>query len=321
MIDPLFKQLLIMKRKAMTPAQRRASYKQVLPKWLFPFQYEREYSKQIAQILTPLSDAVNELFPPEVLEGYVKEVRGDSRYDIAHTDGFAADIIVTVKQLRDVVNSLFVENPEPVRAIVSTIGFNVGSFNQSQWSKIVNKLLGINYIKTEAWETETVNMWTDENFNLIKNLADEVIKKISTGISQGVMSGKTAKEMEGEVQKLLKSHIGNYRNPGYRARLIARDQVGKLNGYFTQRRQTDVGIDKYEWSTAGDERVRTSHRAMDNKLCKWADASVMSSDGGETWQSRPLEMQGAIPGSQISCRCSALPWMNDIYGDIDAKID
>lgn len=316
MIDPLFKQLLVMKRKAMTPAQRKASYKQVLPKWLFPFQYEREYSKQIAQILTPFSDDVNDLFTEEVLESYVQEVRGDTRQD-----GFAADIIVTVKQLRDVVQSLFIENPEPVRAIVSTIGFNVGSFNQKQWGKIVNKLLGINYITTEAWETETVNMWTDENFNLIKNLADEVIKKISTGISQGVMSGKTAKEMEAEVQKLLKSHIGKYKDPGYRARLIARDQVGKLNGYFTQRRQTDIGIDKYEWSTSGDERVRESHRAMDNKLCKWADASVMSSDGGKTWQSRPLEMQGAIPGSQIQCRCSSLPWMNDIYGDIDAEID
>lgn len=75
-----------------------------------------------------------------------------------------------------------------------------------------------------------------------------------------------------------------------RAELIARDQTLKLNGAINQARQEGAGIDRYVWSTSGDERVREEHDALD----------------GETfsWDSPP---EPGHPGQDFQCRCVAIP--------------
>ena len=315
MANNLFKQLLKMKRQEMRPARRKASYKQQAPAWIYPFQYEREYSKVIAQMLAPVVEAIRFEFSREKLETWTAEMRADVRQD-----GFADALSLSIDDLFKIVVKLFVTDPEPRRLLVSTLGFDISNFNRGQMGRILDRLVGVKSVTTEDWETDVVKVWGRDNMTLIRGLAEDVIKKINVEISNGTMFGKTAKEMENAVNELLNGQIGNYKNPGYRAKLIARDQVGKINGYMTERRQKDVGISFYEWSTSGDERVRASHKAMDGKLCRWDDSSVMSEDGGKTWISRPADMVGKIPGSDIQCRCSALPWFNDIYGEIDDEI-
>lgn len=75
-----------------------------------------------------------------------------------------------------------------------------------------------------------------------------------------------------------------------RAALIGRDQVGKLNGRISEYEQRQLGIEEYIWVTAGDERVRASHRALNGHKFKWSDP--------------PPE---GNPGYPIQCRCIADP--------------
>ena len=311
----LFTQLLIMKRQEMYPSQRKATYKQKPPRWLYPYQYERAYARLIPETLEPVTELIRFLFNEDNIESWVQEIRGDKRQD-----GFADVLEMSIDDLFQKVTELFTKNSEPQRLLVSTLGFDVGNFNRGQMSKILNRFVGIKSITTEPWEKDIIQLWAKDNMTLIKGLAEDVIKKINIEVSNGVLFGKTAKEMEASVNKLLNGQIGTYKKPGYRAKLIARDQVGKLNGYMTERRQKDVGISMYEWSTAGDERVRATHKKMDNKICRWDDSSVMSRDGGKTWGKRPVSMQGKIPGSDYQCRCSSLPYMNNIYEEIDDKL-
>jgi hypothetical protein len=63
----------------------------------------------------------------------------------------------------------------------------------------------------------------------------------------------------------------------------------------------DAGLGMYIWSTSGDERVRTSHIELDNKLCRWDDASVYSEDGGKIWKPRPEGWAHVHPGEDIQC--------------------
>ena len=56
-----------------------------------------------------------------------------------------------------------------------------------------------------------------------------------------------------------------------RATLIARDQVGKLNGALTRARHEAAGIEKYVWSSSKDERVREAHRELDGRTFSWAE--------------------------------------------------
>jgi len=75
-----------------------------------------------------------------------------------------------------------------------------------------------------------------------------------------------------------------------RARRIARDQVGKYFGALTETRHRSVGANRYEWQTAGDERVRSSHADRDGRVYSYDDPPF---DGN--------------PGEPINCRCTAIP--------------
>jgi SPP1 gp7 family putative phage head morphogenesis protein len=66
--------------------------------------------------------------------------------------------------------------------------------------------------------------------------------------------------------------------------------VAKLNGRITQHRQESLGVERYEWSSSGDERVRKAHRKLDGQVRRWDD---------------PHPTEGH-PGSAIACRCVAI---------------
>jgi SPP1 gp7 family putative phage head morphogenesis protein len=75
-----------------------------------------------------------------------------------------------------------------------------------------------------------------------------------------------------------------------RAKLIARDQTSKINGAFTSVRQQSLGITKFVWQTAQDERVREEHADLDGEEYLWSEP--------------PKE---GMPGEAVNCRCIALP--------------
>ncbi|WP_241971166.1 minor capsid protein [Actinobacillus lignieresii] len=54
-----------------------------------------------------------------------------------------------------------------------------------------------------------------------------------------------------------------------RARLIARDQIGKLNARLTQLRQQQIGVKSYIWRTSLDERVRKWHKSREGERFDW----------------------------------------------------
>ena len=93
-----------------------------------------------------------------------------------------------------------------------------------------------------------------------------------------------------------------------RARLIARDQVSKLNGQITQGRNQALGLDLYVWSDSSDERVRESHDVMDGKVCRWDDPTVYA-DTVEDAQAGRWKSRASIggvdqhPGQDFQCRC------------------
>ena len=74
------------------------------------------------------------------------------------------------------------------------------------------------------------------------------------------------------------------------------------------------GLKLYMWSTCADERVRASHALMEGKLCKWADSTVYSTNGGKTWKPRPAGAVLLHPGEDEGCRCTALSYEKELLG-------
>jgi SPP1 gp7 family putative phage head morphogenesis protein len=86
-----------------------------------------------------------------------------------------------------------------------------------------------------------------------------------------------------------------------RARLIARDQVGKLNAQLAEQRQRALGVSRYEWSSSNDERVRPMHKELDHSIQRWDSPPITNEDGDRNH-----------PGEDYQCRCQALPIVDDV---------
>jgi SPP1 gp7 family putative phage head morphogenesis protein len=88
------------------------------------------------------------------------------------------------------------------------------------------------------------------------------------------------------LAKRLEARLGVSRS---RAKLIARDQVSKINGTLSEERHKAAGSTRYEWSTSSDERVRPEHAALDGQEFAYDDQN-----GGDG---------GLKPGQPVACRC------------------
>jgi len=127
------------------------------------------------------------------------------------------------------------------------------------------------------------------NVDLIKTVPKQHLDKIKDVIEQGIISGSDAHSLKAAIAQV------NGQNTR-RAKLIARDQLQKLNGVLVQARQQSLGINGYIWRTSHDERVRQSHKDHDGKSFQWDS---------------PPRGTGH-PGEDINCRCTAEPDLGQI---------
>lgn len=125
------------------------------------------------------------------------------------------------------------------------------------------------------------------NVDLIKSIPSQYFEEIEAAVTKTFRDGLMWQDAVAEIQR-----IGDVTET--RAKVIARDQMGKLNSSFNEVRQTGLGIQEYEWRGVGDQRERDSHKAMEGKRCRWDKPPIV--DG-----------EAVHPGQAILCRCSAVP--------------
>lgn len=161
-----------------------------------------------------------------------------------------------------------------------------------EWKNAIKRTLGIDiredYYLGDFFETQIQN-WINENIDLIVTIPQDTLGKMRDIVYEDYLNGRTTKDM---VKDLRSQYNINLRH----ARLIARDQTAKLNGQITRFQQEDAGIEYYEWSTSGDERVRESHKKLDGKIFRWSDEPPETDNG-----------RHCFPGTDYQCRCVALP--------------
>jgi SPP1 gp7 family putative phage head morphogenesis protein len=125
------------------------------------------------------------------------------------------------------------------------------------------------------------------NVALIESIPAEYLARVRGAVTHAFSRGLRHDALAEEIQR-----IGEVTKR--RAKLIARDQLGRMNSAFNRVRQQDVGIREYDWSTSHDKRVRASHAALDGSRQKWASPPLI--------EGRPLH-----PGDDYLCRCAAIP--------------
>ena len=133
-----------------------------------------------------------------------------------------------------------------------------------------------------------VDHFISENVSLISTIPADMLSHVDRIVQRGITSGTPVDQLRGEI-------ADRFGISARHARVIARDQVGKLYGQVNRVRQRALGIDSFEWETANDERVREEHQLLNGKVFRW-DAP-------------PAE---GIPGEPIQCRCTAQPQLDKL---------
>lgn len=195
---------------------------------------------------------------------------------------------------------------ERVRRIVGKEALQVNAHNRAQLARQleidpsqvdVRRRTTVARIRGDAEELtaggalrQTIQQFTAENVALIKTLPAQALAEVQQSVLQGMAKGLRHEEIASQIAE-------RFVVARSRAALIARDQVNKFNGNLNRVRQQNLGVEKFIWHTAGDERVRDRHADFNLKVYTWAEGTGEGDDPAV----------GAFPGQAIQCRCFAEP--------------
>lgn len=156
------------------------------------------------------------------------------------------------------------------------------------WQRSLKRTLGVDMgaIIRQEDLAGVLEIAAARNTGLITSLADDTIKRIEQTVLRNASTGGSVKSLREQLQ----NDLGVMDS---RAKLIARDQVSKMNADLNRQRHLQAGITEYEWQTSQDERVRPRHAELNGKTYKYSEPS-----GAE---------EGLPPGQPILCRCVAIP--------------
>ena len=170
-------------------------------------------------------------------------------------------------------------------ALAQTIVSKQGELSDGQLSAMIQQRTGIDFsgLMSDSVLKEAIDEAVAANVALINSIPQQYFDRIEQAVMASMQAGTLNDDLADELKK-IKGMTDN------RAKLIARDQLGKINSRLSQVRQQSLGITHYYWSTSHDERVRDRHRRWDGDLIAWDSPTI---DGH--------------PGQAINCRCTAIP--------------
>jgi len=308
-----FKTLLSLYRRAMSPAQRKRTQKIKPRAMVYPIGIERAYASDITNKNKALVRKSWELLIPFL-----------TRWSPVKSDSADTELDSIMKQLDDFIDvnygSTFIvaDLGQLVRGFAEKILGKNTNFFESQIAIVAGTPITVD----QPWWPEVRSLWEQENYRLIKGLGEEYVRKLNSTVITGVQQGWSFNKLTDEITKLSDQMVG------WRARLTARDQIGKLNGAITKAQYQSIGMETYYWMTSHDERVRgnpsgkfpkaiPSHWIMQDVLCSWKNAAVYYDFSTKSWVQKTGKMEPSHPGFAIACRCLAAPSWERYLKDID----
>jgi SPP1 gp7 family putative phage head morphogenesis protein len=169
---------------------------------------------------------------------------------------------------------------------VESILLGEADFHTRRWRAATNAIatIDLSLVIQQADIADEFRAIVSRNVGLISGLSEDITRRVEQAVITATINGDTA----AMLSETLKEQFGIV---GRRADLIARDQIASAVSDLNMIRQKQAGIVSYKWSTSSDERVRSSHVALNGKEFNWDDAGPD---------------HGNHPGQAINCRCVAL---------------
>lgn len=260
-----------------------------LPRQASPKMIALDYARELLSVVALMRRAFAPFLAalPRLLESAARERR---------VDGFHADagesrrIRALLEQARRTMGETV--KTDELEKLARLMARRTADFNRVQLGRQVQAALGTDVFLADRALTPLTEAFVDANVGLIKNIGDKLAADIEASTMRAVQAGKLHPDLAEE----LEARFGFSEE---RAKLIARDQIGKAYGQINSARQRELGVGRFVWRTANDERVRAEHEDRDGEVYSYDDPP-----------------DGELPGEPINCRCYAEPVFDDILGEL-----
>ncbi len=134
--------------------------------------------------------------------------------------------------------------------------------------------------------------FVSENVRLVRKIGDDAADRLQRLAIDAHKNGTSNAQLARDIKKEFGYHED-------RARLIAADQMGKINSDLTRLNHESIGIVGYFWSISGAPNVRPTHQARNGVYFPYSEPPP---DGHA--------------GKPVRCRCTQRP---DIFGEGPAQ--
>jgi SPP1 gp7 family putative phage head morphogenesis protein len=272
-----------------------------VPPWRYPRRLEAELVNYYTALVAEWYQHTADYLRPRLAVLAVEARRGQG------LDAWPEEVDAMTRALR----LHYAGRTEEVRTRALNIGQRTFKWNDEQWRVILKRVLGVQPFQTEPWLTAQLQGFVTSNVRLIQKLGDDFAGDLGRRLNEGLSGGVRAETLSKELLGDGRLDKGAFKTVEARARLIARDQVGKANGQLTRLRQQNAGLNTYTWRDVDDSRVRTAHSVMDGRVCRWDDPTVYWN--GEAWVARGgIGGVSKHPGADFQCRCFGEPRFEEL---------
>lgn len=319
--DPMFHALLVQaRRQALIKSKGKPKYPK-MPIARYPVLIERKYAAYLQRLLAPLTRIGNNWARTQ----YAQALQDYKRTDSAeHQDADSHELTFGLMEaLREAQIAMDLGAGGAAAGVMVNTAESVNAWVAKRFALERQLALGTMYSPSEPWVQRAIDEWVETNRKLVSSLSGESLTRMESMVLEAVQTGQRPEELVSRIYNLNRATGLN------RARLIAADQIGKLQGLLTEQRSLAIGMDTYTWQTAMDERVRgnprgkyptarPSHWACQGKVGLFGDPTVWIVNGKKVPRTGVVPM--AAPGGTIRCRCIAASRWEDVLKPIDDEL-
>ncbi|WP_406705956.1 phage minor head protein [Sodalis sp.] len=254
----------------------------------YPLAIEQRYQKALERLAQAVIQRVKSDIPP-----LVDHDRNDAALSsLADTvSGFFAVLRVKLRAIADEVkpemDAVTLILPQTV---AETNAFAKGVTERTLARGISRKGVPLKVKIPDVAAPDLVERFIAENVALITSIPEEYLGNVHSTVMRAWEQGAGRKAISDLLTPMVDPQSAP---PVKRARLIARDQIGKLTGQMQRYRQQQAGITHYIWHTMEDSRVRHNHALLDGLTL--------------SWDKPPAAANYNHPGGDFQCRCYAEP--------------
>lgn len=181
--------------------------------------------------------------------------------------------------------------------------------------KSVNRAVGIDMSVVLGGDKvrEYMELAVADNVSLIKSLSSGYFERIEQAVVGGMRAGESNTVIARRIQQATGATYE-------RAKLIARDQMAKVNADVSRIRMAQAGIKRFRWSTSKDQRV-SGNPAGSYPNAKIKCYQIARQDVGLGPGVYPIDKgasyageSGLMPGrAHINCRCTMTPLIEGVH--------